>query len=337
MEKLDQRPSPLSLMNLGRKIIIIDIALWGNCNFNCDMCAYEFFNKMPHLSESDILLTLALLDRFLTSDTDSDTIYIICFMGGELTTDLVQFNKYYRLFSDLRSKHSHKVLLALSTNGTYGDSPMLIKALDDFELNIVQLSCSKDHAAQGNKEWVNRILSQSLSNNWVSFIGDDLQEIKELYGLQDFPEEYTMGYHIRGRQFGLTELHHALDGYDLAHSTLHGVSSWSLEQDKLGVKGIFITSQGLYPVCPGEGLSNCCRLGDLIDLPSLLRSLIINTFSSEVMYVQDSLKDLLPLCAYCKIFDETFSCMHNPVVRLYKQNGEIKMDSFTEGSTVTLS
>jgi hypothetical protein len=299
-------------MRSNNELCLIDLPLSGVGNIDCAVCAYKHhratFGQFPEDVFDKVLEGIKKLTMY--------KLVILVFTGGEPSMEMDLLEKYAKKFQPLREGNDRFKML-LCSNGYFGSDPEKLERVKALDFDILHLSCSRWHHEEGNLQHVLNVCKASPENTWCSLLGDDWEEVMELYSepLSYLPDDQTIRYGFRDNAYGEEAFMSRFEASDEEYAI------------NLVPDGIYCYPDGtLGTVCPGEGNQFTCPLGKVEDMEAAghKRKYSRMRVSSWLKY-KDENANFYPFafCVYLRSMGIDCSCFNREQVELRMIDGKL--------------
>lgn len=229
------------------KFTVIVVAVTGECNLNCEFCAYNTIKCHKKMSYETVT---QLFDEIDSCPEEEN--FLICWSGGEPTYDIDHLLACQKIMLD-RNYRQGKITQAMMTNGWWANDDEVVEKIKSMNLDIIGVSGSECH---------------------IKDVPED-NMVKIIKMFEDTPT--TVWIYLNGKCYDLYPNAHAMvpDENQFAHAirrpnwTIHDVIKFSKTVEpydiviRKDITGLYLHPNGaIGSSCAEEG--NCpCMLGNI--------------------------------------------------------------------------
>ena len=240
------------------KFTIMVISVTGECNLNCEFCAYDAIKRHKKMSYDTLNNIFDEIDR-----CGEDHKWLICWSGGEPTYDIDHLVKCQKMLLDRPQTKSKVLIQAMMTNCWWANNEDVINKIKGMHLDVIGVSASECHIKEVPEENMIKIMDMFKGTEttvWSYFNGKCMDLYPTAYAKTD--PDNMFAHTTRRPNWSIWDCYNNLDKrepYDI-----------HIKKDPCG---FYIHPDGKIGSCCSEE-GNCpCILGNVNKPGSLLIAL----------------------------------------------------------------
>lgn len=285
---------------MGMRPYEITLFMSGGCNFNCEFCGFKDTRLFPDMSLNTADSLYKELDRIIQNN---NTKVYINFMGGEPTLDMQKLTEVVNILNPLRIKYPDNIRFEITSNGSFAEDKDKLEMLHKLNFDLLIISCSKDHLAQGNAVYIKQLINSgyvfNVKYNAMLCDIDILNEYEKCIGCSIRENAYYSSNCLTLNESALTNFYaENQENYDITYAPF----------------GLFVIDNAIYTSCSGEGMLPWCKLSDGV---ANLDKLLEHITDKKMIVNQPCCRECIPTCRYLQSKGYTcFNGQHQLKIRI---------------------